>query len=301
MRWRRFFQREKRGRELAQEIESYLVQETDENVARGMTQEEARRRAHRKFGNQGSVREAVYERNSVAWLEVIIQDLRYGLRQLRTHRGFSAAAILSLALGIGANTAIFTLVDQVLLRLLPVENPRQLVQIRIDGRRPGGNHGDGIHTVPYPTFIALREQNTVFSGLTGQRVEPASVSGDGPNELIPVGMVAGNYFEVLGVKPHLGRMLTPSDDGLAQGRPVVVLQYDFWRAHYQTRQDLIGESIRLNGHPFMVIGIASPGFEGTDVGSPTKVWVPVAMEKYIAPTLPHQDDPRMAWFYLFGR
>jgi len=167
MRWRRYFERTKRDDELAQEIAHYIAQETDDNVARGMTAADARLAAVRRFGNRQIVREAVYRMNSVNWFEIVIQDLRYGLRQLRRRPGFTAAAILSLALGIGANTAIFTLVDQLVLRLLPVENPRGLVWLRLEGVRPGGNWGDGTHTFPYPTYLALRDRNTVFSGLTG--------------------------------------------------------------------------------------------------------------------------------------
>ena len=178
MRWRRYFVRSRRDEDLSQEISHYIAQETDDNVARGMSLDEARFAAIRKFGNRRAVREAVYERNSVRWLEVVAQDLRYGLRQLRMRPGFALAAIASLALGIGANSAIFMLVDQILLRQLPVQNPHELVQLRLDGSRPGGNWGDGLHTFPYPTYLALRDQNTVFSGLTGQRAESVSLVDD---------------------------------------------------------------------------------------------------------------------------
>lgn len=128
------------------------------------------------------------------------KDFKYGVRQLRSSPGFALAAILSLALGIGANSAIFTLVDQILLRLLPVENPRELVQLRLLGGRFGSNDGDGQHTFSHPLFLALREQNTVFSGLTGQRIEQASLVGDERSEMLRLGLVAGNYFQVLGVR-----------------------------------------------------------------------------------------------------
>ncbi|MEX2261327.1 MAG: ABC transporter permease [Bryobacteraceae bacterium] len=301
MRWRRYFERGKRDGDLGREIEHYVAQEMDDNIARGMSQEEARLAALRKFGNRTLPRETVYRMNTINYLDVLAQDLKYGLRQLRLRPGFALAAIVSLALGIGANTAIFTLVDQILLRLLPVENPHELVQLRMDGVRPGGNWGDGIHTFPYPTYVALRDQNTVFSGLTGQRVESASLMGDGRSELITVAMVAGNYFQVLGVRPHLGRSLTPDDDRNLNGHPVAVLQYDFWQTQYQGRPGMVGETIRLNGAPFTVVGIAPPNFEGTDVGFPTKLWLPVAMQPTITPTTPGLDDERSAWFYPFAR
>jgi predicted permease len=300
-RWRRFFERSARDADLSQEIGHHIAQETDDNIARGMSPDEARMAAMRKFGSRRAIRETVYEMNSLGWLEVVAQDLRYGLRQLRLRPGFAVAAITSLALGIGANTAIFTLVDQILLRLLPVRNPNELVQLRVDGVRPGGNWGDGQHTFPYPTYLALRDQNTVFSGLTGQRVEAASLLDDRRAESVTVAMVAGNYFDVLGVGPHLGRMLTPEDDRSLNGHPVAVLQYDFWQSQYLARQSVIGEAVRLNGAAFTIVGVAAPGFEGTDVGSPIKIFVPVAMQPTIAPTNPRLDDERAAWFYPFAR
>src|SRR5262245_20777162 len=153
-------------------------------------------------------------------VDSIRQDLKYGIRQLRLTPGFTLAAVLSLALGIGANTAIFTLFDQIVLRLLPVHNTRELVQLRVEGGRFGSNSGDGQHTFSHPIYLALRDRNTVFSGLTGQLVQNASLVGEDRSEMVRVGMVAGNYFNVLGVRPHLGRLLTPEDDKARLGHPV---------------------------------------------------------------------------------
>jgi predicted permease len=229
------------------------------------------------------------------------QDLKYGLRQLRQKPGFTLTAVLSLALGIGANTAIFTLVDQILLRLLPVDKPQELVQLRLAGGRVGSQSGDGRHTFSHPAYLALRDRNTVFSGLTGQRVESASLMGDDRSEMISVGLVAGNYFTVFGIRPHLGRVLTPDDDRLRNGHPVAVLQYDFWQSRFGGRPSVVGSTIRLNGSPFTVVGVGAPGFEGTDVGLPTNLWVPVMMKPTITPTWDALQDERNAWFYLFGR
>ena len=301
MRWRRYLERTVRDEDLSQEIAHHIAQETDDNLARGMSADAARAAAMRKFGNTRVVREAVYDMNSIGWLEIFLQDLRYGLRQLRRRPGFAVAAIVSLALGIGANTAIFTLVDQVLLRRLPVKNPNELVHLRLDGPRPGGNWGDGQHTFPYPTFLALRDQNTVFAAMTGQRVEPASLVDDRSSAPVTVAMVAGNYFDVLGVAPHLGRLLTPNDDRDLNAHPVTVLQYDFWQSQYQGRASVVGEAIRLNGAPFTVVGVAPRGFEGTDVGRPPKLFVPLMMQPTIAPNNPPMTDERAAWFYPFAR
>ncbi len=234
-------------------------------------------------------------------VDSIRQDLKYGFRQLRSNPGFTLVAVLSLALGIGANTAIFTLFDQIALRLLPVQNPRELVQLRVEGGRFGSNSGDGQHTFSHPTYLALRDRNTVFSGLTGQIVQNASLVGDDHSELIRVGMVAGNFFNVFGVQPHLGRLLTQDDDRTRLGHTVAVLQYDFWQKRFTGNREIVGSSIRLNGTPFTVIGISAPGFDGTDVGIQTQVWVPVMMKPVITPTWDELDNERYAWFYLFGR
>ena len=234
-------------------------------------------------------------------VDSIRQDLKYGIRQLRLNPGFTLAAILSLALGIGANTAIFTLFDQIVLRLLPVHNPRELVQLRAEGARAGSNSGDGLHTFSHPTYLALRDRNTVFSGLTGQLVQTASLVGEDRSEMIRVGMVAGNFFNVLGVQPYLGRLLTPDDDKARLGHPVAVLQYDFWQKRFAGAREVVGSSIRLNGSPFTIIGVGAPGFEGTDVGLQTQVWTPVMMKPVITPTWDALDDERYTWFYLFGR
>ena len=169
---------------------------------------------------------------SLATLDSLLQDLRYGTRQLRLHPGFALTAILSLALGIGANTAIFTLVDQILLRLLPVPNPRELVQLRMEGGRVGSQSGDGRHTFSYPLYLAFRDRNTVLAGLTGQIVDGVSLVGEDRSEMIRAGLVAGNFFQVLGVQPHLGRLLTADDSRNKNSEPVAVLQYDFWQNRF---------------------------------------------------------------------
>lgn len=286
---------------MAREIEAYIVEETWDNIARGMEASEARLAALRKFGNRTLIQEEGFEMNTPQIVDRIVQDLKYGFRQIRLQPAFAAAAVLSLALGIGANTAIFTLVDQILLRLLPVDKPQELVMLRVDGGRFGGNSGDGLHTFTFPTYLALRDRNTVFTGLTGQRVEGASLTDGDRSEAINLAMVAGNYFEVMGVKAHAGRTITPEDDQKLNGHPVAVLQYDFWQTRFQGRNNIVGSTIRLNGAPFTVIGVAAPGFEGTDVGFPNKVWVPITMKPTITPTNPRLDEERMAWFYPYGR
>jgi putative ABC transport system permease protein len=147
-------------------------------------------------------------------------EVRPALRTLLKTPVFTGVAVLSLALGIGANTAMFSLVDQILLRLLPVARPRELVQLRIDGGRFGSNNGDGIGTFSHPLYLALRDRNTVLSGLTGQMVTAASLVGENQSELVGVGLVAGNFFDVLGVRPRLGRLLSADDDRVKNANAV---------------------------------------------------------------------------------
>ncbi len=231
----------------------------------------------------------------------IWQELKYGTRVLRLNPGFAATAVVSLALGIAANTSIFTLFDQILLRLLPVENPRELVQIRMEGGRFGSQSGDGLHTFSHPLYLAFRQRNTVFSGLTGQVMDRVSLLGEDRNEMINVGMVAGNFFQVLGTRPHLGRVLTPEDDTVRNGHPYAVLQYDFWQNRFEGKRDIVGSTIRLNGVPFTVVGVAPPEFEGTDAVLPTRLWAPITMRPALLPPWDELEKERSAWFYLFAR
>ncbi len=226
-----------------------------------------------------------------------MSELRLAIRSLLKSPVLSAVAVISIALGIGANTAMFTLVDQVLLRFLPVQNPKELVQLRLEGGRVGSQNGDGVHTFSYPQYVYFRDHNTVFSGLTGQYLNRVSMTSDERSEMAGLALVAGNYFQVLGVRPHIGRLLTPEDDKVRGGHPVAVLQYDYWISRFAGRKEIVGQTIRLAGAPYTVLGVAAQGFEGTDTGLPNNVWAPIMMH----PEKENLDDERYAWFYLFGR
>ncbi|MBI4904455.1 MAG: ABC transporter permease [Acidobacteria bacterium] len=230
------------------------------------------------------------------------KDFTHGLRLLRLNPGFAGTAVLSLALGIAANTSIFTLVDQIILRMLPVENPKELVQFRMEGGRFGSQNGDGRHTFSYPLYVDFREKNTVFSGLTGQYFDRVSLTAGERSDMADVSWVAGNFFTMLGVRPHIGRVLTAEDDDPGKGSPAVVLQYDFWQSRYAGDRNVVGSTIRLNGSPFTVAGVASPEFGGTGAGQLTQVWVPVTMRTTLSPDWTSElKNERSAWFYLFAR
>jgi predicted permease len=238
----------------------------------------------------------------VRFFEALAQDVRYGARLLRLNPGFAVTAILSLALGIAANASIFTLTDQIILRLLPVHNPRELVQFRMEGGRFGSQNGDGLHTFSYPFYAAFRDRNTVFAGLTGQYTDRVSLLAGDRGEMVEAGWVAGNFFDVLGVKPFIGRTLSADDDRPDNGAAVVVLQYGFWQSRYNGRDDVLGSTIRLNGAPFTVVGVAAPEFGGTNAGLLTQLWAPVNARTALSPDWREGlRNERYAWFYLFAR
>src|SRR5450755_2037012 len=198
MAWTRFFRRRRWDEERSRELEAYIQMETDENIARGMPPEEAQYAARKKLGNATQIREEIYRMNTAGFLETLWQDLRYALRQLGRSPGFTAAAVLSLALGIGANTAIFSLLDQVLLRPLPVADPQRLVLLNWQGQFYGPSMSDDV--LSYPLYQDLRDHNQVFSGLLGYHQTTFGIGYRGQVERVPGELVSGNYFDVLGVR-----------------------------------------------------------------------------------------------------
>jgi len=265
MTWKRFFRRRWWDEERAQEIAAYLDIETADNIARGMPPAEAAAAAHRKFGNAGIVQEEIHRMNTIGWLEGAWQDLRYAARTLRLSPGFAAVAILSLALGMGANTAIFQLVDAVLLRSLPVARPQELAEVKI----AGGNHGMGLNQ-PYgeltrPLWQLIRDKQQVFSGVfawsAGERYVGRGAEMRHFNELL----VSGDFFRVLAMRPYRGRLIEPQDEG-ACPESVAVASYAYWQSELGGRE--IGSGIKLyaDGDLVQVIGVTPPEFFGMVVG-----------------------------------
>ncbi|MGH9731698.1 MAG: ADOP family duplicated permease [Candidatus Acidiferrales bacterium] len=256
MSWVRFLRRRKWDEERARELESYLQAETEENVARGMSAEEASRAAHVKLGNTRRIREEIYEMNSIGWLETLWQDVHYGLRMLRRNPGFTIVAVLTLALGIGANTAIFSVVDAVLLKPLRYTNPSALVIVW--GRLP--THDLWRNVVSPPDFFDWQAENRVFSGMAAFVDQPLNLTGAGEPEQVSVEQTSPNFFSVLGVNPMLGRAFT--DDADQPGKnDVAVLSYGMWTSKFGGDTDIIGKKIELNGKATTVIGVAGPDFD----------------------------------------
>jgi predicted permease len=236
----------------------------------------------------------------------LLQDLRFALRQLRKSPGFTTVAVITLALGIGANTAIFTVVNALLLKMLPVRDPQQLVVVgnpTLVNSRSNGTPRTDIFS--YPLYKELRDRNSVFSGLcaasSDRHIQVDTSRGDSLDAGVPGRIVSGNYFTVLGVEPAAGRVFSDSDDTAENANPVVVLGYDYWQRKFALSPSIVGSAIRLNGYPFTVIGVAGAGFEGDVVGEQMALFVPASMQPEIVRGRHWRNAPNTSWLSLIGR
>ncbi len=283
-------------KQLDAELRFHVEQQIADYIAEGMTPEEARRRARMEFGGLDQVKEEVHEVRRGRFLETLVQDVRYGLRMLRKTPMVTAAALLSLALGIGANTAIFSLIDAVMLRMLPVNDPAQLVQIKF--LSPESDEPRG--TVTNPIWEQVRDHQDVFSGVFAWFPTTFDLAYGGEQKDIHGVYASGAYFSTLGVRPAAGRLLVPSDD--ARGcSGVAVLGYGFWQQHYGGAESAVGSVIRLDGHSFPIIGVAQRGFNGTDVGRPLDVAIPICADGALRGKNSFLDGRSTWWLMMIGR
>jgi predicted permease len=231
------------------------------------------------------------------------QDLQYAFRTFRKSPLFVAVAVVSLAFGIGANTAIFSLVDQVLLRLLPVKDPQQLVLFW--GRGPHYGSNNGRYKLSYPMYEDFRDHNDIFTGMFCRWATEMNVSGDGKSERVGGELVSGTYFQVLGVQPASGRVFTPEDDRSPSGAPYAVLSYRYWLSRYAASPDVIGKKIVVNGYPLTIVGVSQAGFDGTDPGTSPAIRVPIMMKAEMDPVGSSFNynfkSRRGRWVNAFGR
>jgi predicted permease len=293
------FRRERAAQQLDDELQFHLEQQIAENVAAGMSEEEARHAAMRIFGNTATLKEET--RNTWGWimLEQIAQDLRYGFRSLRKSPLFAVVAVLTLAFGIGANTAIFSLMDQVLLELLPVKHPEQLVVVAERGIRFGDSWGD--NDISYPMYRDFRDGNQVFSGMFCRYPTSVSLGYGDRTEEVAAELVSGSYFPVLGVTAVAGRTLTSDDDRVPGGHPVAMLSYSFWQNRFSSDQSIVGRQIVINGYTFTVIGVSQAGFDGVELGYKSKVFIPMMMQAQMTPLSDRLEARRLSWVTAFGR
>jgi predicted permease len=240
-------------------------------------------------------------------MDALIQDVRYALRQLRKSPGFTLTVILTLALGIGANAAIFTLFDQVLLRMLPVQKPKELVRFRWTGAFRGSMSsfgGDSFNYFSYPMYKDLRDRNQVFQGVLAADKASVGVAWHNQAEDRDAEVVSGNYFQLLGLNPAAGRLLTSRDDTQKDANPVCVLSYDYWHSRFSGERDIVGQTILINGHSFTVLGVAPHGFDSAIGGYKPVVFVPLSMEAEAIPWRVPIDDlnnHQSVWLTLVAR
>ena len=237
----------------------------------------------------------------------LLQDIRYALRQLRKAPGFTATVIVTLALGIGANAAVFTLFDQALLRMLPVERPKELVRFHWTGGFSGSMSsfgGDSGNYFSYPMYKDLRDQNQVFAGILAADKAQAGISWHNQAEAKDAEVVSGNYFQLLGIKPAVGRLLTPQDDTAKGANPLAVLSYGYWKTRFGGARDIAGQTILVNGHAFTVIGVAPENFDSAIGGYKPGLFLPISMSDIAMPWRVPLDDfnsHQTAWLTLVAR
>ena len=235
-----------------------------------------------------------------------LQDLRYALRMLRKNPAFTAVAVLTLALGIGANTAIFSLENAVMLKMLPVKNPGELVVVgdptEVHSRRMGD---PGVSVFSYPLYRDIRDGSSVFSGmLASGEAHRLRVTGDSLGEISgnTTGvLVSGNYFSVLGVNALYGRVITPDDDSGPGAHPVAVVSYGFWKNKLGENPNIVGQTLRINNYPFTLVGVAPPGFYGDTVGDAQDLWVPVTMQEQVISGRKWLEDYNASWLHVIAR
>ena len=275
MRWlKQLFTRRRRYDELSEMICQHIEEKIDDLIDTGMTRDDAQATARREFGNVTLIEQRGREVWQWPTLESILSDTRYALRRLHKSPGFTGIALLTLALGIGANTGIFTLLDAVLLKSLPVPQPEQLFLVK------QSNHAAEKSRFPYPFFEHVGQQlpeTTTIAAMAWPddfytrtaKEQPQTAHGQ---------LVSGNYFQVFETHPILGRLLAPSDDVKLSGSPVAVISYSYWQQHFESDLNVIGHKLEVNGVPFIIVGVATRGFFGARAGTQPDSWMPLTMQ-----------------------
>jgi predicted permease len=303
MSWLRYFRRKQRTERLSGEIEAYLAQEIEDNVAAGMSGQEAVWAAHRKFGNITGIKETVREMNTIGFVETFWQDVRYGVRVLRLSPGFFIIATLSLALGIGANTAIFHLLDAVRLRSLPVQSPEQLLRIKIAPNEKccSGNFSARNSDLTYAQWDQIRQQQQAFSSVLAFGDTQFDLTTGGEVRFAQGYWVSGSFFSTLGVQPLLGRVFNERDDRPGCGSPGAVISYPFWQREYGGDANAIGKTVTLDGHAFQILGVTPASFFGVEVGRHFDAMVPICSEAWVRGENSNLGKRHHWWLGVMGR
>lgn len=282
------------------ELQYHIDRRMRDLIHSGLPEPEARRRVALELGGATQVREEVRDIWLTRWLRDFVSDLRFSARSFRRSPSFTATVVLSLALGIGATTALYSLIDQVVLRALPVDHPERLVLIDWVGFQNAETMGTR-NLMSYPIFRDLQQHKEFFDGVFCRAATTINLSTSGEPKLTAAELVSGTYFSVLGVSPALGRLLTIDDDQAPGSSPVVVLSYDFWKNQFGSAQDIVGRRVLVNQYPMTVVGVAAPAFHGIDVGEVPSLWIPAVMSAQAIPGFKTMLDRRTRWVQILGR
>jgi len=286
--------------DLDRELRYHIDRRIDDLVRSGMSEAEARRRAVLELGGIAQVQEEVRETWIWRWIDNVIRDLRHAGRMFLRTPGFTATAVLSLALGVGANAALFSLIDQVALRRLPVTAPERLVHLDWRGNSLSSSWGTG-NLMSYPLCRDLEGQTRFFDGVFCRHPTTVSLSTGQQHDPVDAEIVSGTYFPVLGVRPAVGRLIERSDDLQPGAHPVVVLSYHYWKNNLGGAADVVGRKVLVNNSPMTVIGIAPASFSGVDPLAVPVVWIPAMMKRQATPEWDRLFDRRAAWVHVFAR
>jgi predicted permease len=299
------FRHDKIDRELDDEIRSHLAMEVEENLENGMQLEEAQHAANRAFGNVGLAKDDSRSAWIYRWMDDLAKDVRFGIRMLLKNRGFSAIAVLSLALGFGLNTTIFTVVNAVLLNPLPVRDVSRLVQLdTVDSKTKVTQANVAKMGMSFPNFQDYRRQNEVFTDLAAWQALPLTWSGGAEPKQVQSYLVSANYFDVLGLTPAAGRFFLPDEDTKPNSNTVVVISYALWANKFGADPAAVGRSMTLNATPFTIIGVAPRSFKGTvSLANTEQVWITTSMKDQVLAGFFAQffNDRRFLTMTLFGR
>jgi putative ABC transport system permease protein len=303
MSWRRFWRRKRRDQELTRELESYLAHEADLQTAKGLSAEDAGWAAQRKLGNRTALKEKVWEMNSLNFLESVWQDIHYAVRLLRTNSGFFVVATISLALGIGANTAIFQLLDAVRLRMLPVEHPEQLVELTIAKNEHccSGNFADRHPNLTSAQWEQIRTHQQAFSSIFAWADDQFNLNESGEVRFANGLYVTGDTFKTLAIAPLVGRLIDSGDDTSGCGSPGVVISFPFWQRYFGGDATVVGKTVLLDSHRFEVMGVTPASFFGLEVGRGFDVALPACAETLIGAEQSHTKQRSHWWLAVIGR
>jgi predicted permease len=290
----RLFQRSQVNAEMEEELRSHIQHRADDLENSGMSRREAERRARIEFGGREKYKEEIHEAMGGNFFETLWQDVRVSVRTLLKTPNFTVVAVLTLALGIGANAVVFAVMNALILRPLNLPGSQSLYMIE-----RGQGHEDGIPMQSYPDYRDLRDRNQSLDGVVAYDMQPAALDTGGNPSRVWLNEASGNYFDVLGIQPYLGRFFHSSDEHGRNSAPYIVLSYGYWQSHFNGDTSVPGRIVQLNKHPFTILGVAPPGFRGIELYFNPNFWTPLANTEQVSGNNLEERADRSIW--LVGR